>query len=93
MIPYTFVLEPGLKIFKIYCGYWYWGRPSTAELHQDLRELYSKQRPDWKIDTDEMKAKWEDEQNRHKNFYPYGRSWEKEFANIAGAMEHYEKGE
>jgi len=23
MIPHTFVLEPGLKIFKIYNGYWY----------------------------------------------------------------------
>ena len=23
MIPYTFVLEPGLKIFRIYNGYWY----------------------------------------------------------------------
>ncbi|MBA3901775.1 MAG: redoxin domain-containing protein [Bacteroidetes bacterium] len=91
MIPYTFVLEPGLKIFKIYCGYWYWGRPSTTELHQDLRELYSKQRPDWKIDTEEMREKWKDEKNRNKNFYPYGRSWEKEFANIAGAVELYEK--
>jgi peroxiredoxin len=25
MIPHTFVLEPGLKIYKIYNGYWYWG--------------------------------------------------------------------
>ena len=32
MIPHTLVLEPGLKIYKIYNGYWYWGRPSTAEL-------------------------------------------------------------
>ena len=28
MIPHTFILEPGLKIFKIYNGYWNWGRPT-----------------------------------------------------------------
>jgi peroxiredoxin len=27
MIPHTFVLEPGLRIFKVYNGYWYWGAP------------------------------------------------------------------
>ncbi len=27
MIPHKFVLEPGLKIFKTYNGYRYWGRP------------------------------------------------------------------
>ena len=27
MIPYAFVLEPGLKIAKIYNGYWYWADP------------------------------------------------------------------
>jgi hypothetical protein len=25
MIPHTFVLEPGLRIFSIYNGYWYLG--------------------------------------------------------------------
>ena len=40
MIPHTFVLEPGLRIFRIYNGYWYWGRPSISELHADLRELF-----------------------------------------------------
>ena len=32
MIPHTLVLEPGLVVHTIYNGYWYWGRPSTAEL-------------------------------------------------------------
>jgi hypothetical protein len=59
MIPYTFVLEPGLKIHKIYNGYWYWGRPSTGELHQDLRDITSRIRPDYKIDTHEMRKQWE----------------------------------
>jgi hypothetical protein len=77
MIPHTFVLEPGLKIFKIYNGYWYWGRPSTAELHADLREISRRIRPDWKIDTPEMRAKWE--RGERKDFYPYGKSWKQVF--------------
>lgn len=47
MIPHTFVLEPGLVIYKVYNGYWFWGRPSTAELWLDLREVTRKIRPDW----------------------------------------------
>ena len=46
MIPYTFVLAPGLQIHKLYNGYWYWGRPSTEELRQDLREITRQIRPD-----------------------------------------------
>ena len=42
MIPHTFVLEPGLKIFKVYNGYWYWGRPTMTELHVDLRAVFQK---------------------------------------------------
>jgi hypothetical protein len=41
MIPHTFVLEPGLKIFKIYNGYWYWGRPTITELHMDCGQSFS----------------------------------------------------
>ena len=25
MVPHTLVLEPALKIYEIYNGYWYWG--------------------------------------------------------------------
>lgn len=68
-IPHTFVLEPGLRVFKIYNGYWYWGRPTVAELHQDLREVSRKVRPDWRIDTPEMRRRWEAGEREH--FYPY----------------------
>ena len=37
MIPHVIVLEPGLVIFKIYNGYWFFGRPTIEELRQDLR--------------------------------------------------------
>ncbi len=72
MIPHTIVLGPGLTIYKIYNGYWYWGRPTRGELHQDLREVSSRIRPDWQIDTPEMRAAWD--RGERDLFYPYGRS-------------------
>ena len=39
MIPHTVVLEPGLIVFKIYNGYWFFGRPTAEELRQDLRAV------------------------------------------------------
>lgn len=88
MIPHTFVLEPGLKIYRVYNGYWYWGRPSTAELHQDLREITRKSRPDWKIDAPEMRAKWDRDEKQ--DFYPYGKSMREVFVRMAGAVDQFE---
>ncbi len=59
MIPHTFVLEPGLKIFKIYNGYWYWGRPTMAELHVDLRGVFEKIRPDFDLAAPGLREAWE----------------------------------
>src|ERR1700750_947452 len=39
MIPHTIVLEPGLVIYKIYMGYWFFGRATMEELRQDLRAV------------------------------------------------------
>ena len=58
MIPYTLVLEPGLIVHKVYNGYWFWGRPSTEQLWQDLREITERVRPDWDITTPELRAAW-----------------------------------
>jgi len=69
MIPHTLVLEPVLKIFKIYNGYWYWGRPSVEELRTDLREVTRKIRPDWDITNPELKLAWK--QDKKEPFYPY----------------------
>jgi len=49
MIPHVIVLEPGLVVFKIYNGYWFFGRPTIEELRQDLRVVLKKWRPDWDI--------------------------------------------
>ena len=59
MIPHMIVLEPGLVIYKIYNGYWFFGRPTLEELRQDLRAVTRKCRPDWDITTPELKAAWE----------------------------------
>jgi peroxiredoxin len=71
MVPYTLVLEPGLKVFKVYMGYWYWGRPSNEELRADLREVTRRVRPDWDLSSPELRAAWgRGEKDR---FWPYGR--------------------
>ena len=77
MIPHTIVLEPELIVFKIYNGYWYFGRPTIEELRQDLRAVSKKCRPDWDITSPEIRCAWErGEKNR---FYPYGKTYAKVF--------------
>ena len=51
MIPHVIVLEPGLVVYKIYNGYWFFGRPTMEELRQDLRVVTRKCRPDGDITT------------------------------------------
>jgi peroxiredoxin len=79
MIPHTIVLEPGLVVFKIYNGYWYFGRPTIEELRQDLRAVTKKCRPDWDITTPEQRAAWA--RGEKDRFYPYGKSYAKVFAD------------
>ena len=57
MIPHVIVLEPGLVIYKIYMGYWFFGRPTVEDLRQDLRAVTKKCRPDWDITTPELKRR------------------------------------
>jgi peroxiredoxin len=73
MVPHTLVLEPGLRIFSIYNGYWFFGRPTVEDLRQDLRAVVKKCRPDWDLSDPELKRAWE--AGDKKKFYPYGKSW------------------
>ena len=73
MIPHTIVLEPGLVIYKIYMGYWFFGRPTMEELRQDLRAVTRKCRSDWDITAPELKATWAE--GRKERFYPYGKTY------------------
>ena len=73
MIPHTIVLEPGLVVYKIYMGYWFFGRPTVEDLRQDLRAVLMECRPDWDITTPELKTAWNE--GRKERFYPYGKSF------------------
>ena len=58
MIPHTVVLKPGLVIHRVYNGYWFWGRPSIADLWHDLRSVTSEIRPDWDLSTPGLRDAW-----------------------------------
>jgi hypothetical protein len=73
MIPHVIVLEPGLVVYKIYNGYWFFRRPTMEELRQDLRVVLEKCRPDWDITTPEMKLAWRE--GRKELLYPYGKTY------------------
>jgi peroxiredoxin len=79
MIPHTILLKPGLVVHKIYEGYWYWGRPTTHELHVDLREINAEIRPDFHISTPEQRAAWD--AGEREGFWPYGKSFEEVFGD------------
>jgi len=59
MIPHTLVLRPGLVIHSIYNGYWFWGRPSVAELWRDLRAVTAAIRPDWDLSAPGLRQAWD----------------------------------
>lgn len=78
MIPHTLVLEPGLRVYKIYNGYWFFGRPTVEELRLDLRAVLQRCRPDWDISSAEHRAAWaKKDQSR---FFPYGKTHAQVFA-------------
>jgi peroxiredoxin len=78
MIPHTIVLEPGRIVYKIYNGYWYFGRPTIEELRHDLRGVLRKCRPDWDITNPDLRAAWE--RGDKARFYPYGKTYAEVFA-------------
>jgi hypothetical protein len=69
MVPHTLVLEPGLIVYKIYNGYWFWGRLSPEDLWHDLRAVFQKVRPDRDLSSPDLRENWEKgDRSRH---YPY----------------------
>jgi peroxiredoxin len=69
MIPHTLVLEPGLRVYKIYNGYWFFGRPTVEELRLDLRAVLQRCRPDWDISGAEQRTAWANGEKAR--FFPY----------------------
>jgi peroxiredoxin len=72
MIPHTLVLEPGLRVYKIYNGYWFFGRPTVEELRLDLRAVLQRCRPDWDIGSTEQRTAWATGDKA--KFHPYGKT-------------------
>jgi len=72
MIPHTLVLEPGLRVYKIYNGYWFFGRPTVEELRLDLRAVLQGCRPDWDISSAEQRSAWANGETT--KFFPYGKT-------------------
>ena len=72
MIPHTLVLEPGLRVYEVYEGYWFFGRPTVEELRLDLRATLQRCRPDWQIGGAEQRAAWS--KGEKAGFFPYGKS-------------------
>ncbi len=70
MIPHTILLEPGRVVYKIYRGYWYWGRPTPEEIRQDFRAISEKCRPDWDLSARGLREAWEN--GDRSRFFPYG---------------------
>jgi len=58
MIPHTLVLKPGLVIYSVYNGYWFWGRPSITDLWHDLRAVSREIRPDWDLSAPGLREAW-----------------------------------
>jgi peroxiredoxin len=59
MIPHTLVLKPGLVIHSVYNGYWFWGRPSFADIWGDLRDVTREIRSDWDLGAPGLREAWE----------------------------------
>jgi peroxiredoxin len=78
MIPHTLVLEPALRVYKIYNGYWFFGRPTVEELRLDLRAALQRCRPDWDISSAEQRTAWAKDDKT--NFFPYGKTQVQLFA-------------
>jgi peroxiredoxin len=72
MIPHTLVIEPELRVYKIYNGYWFFGRPTVEELRLDLRTVLKHCRPDWDISSAEQRTAWA--KGEKAGFYPYGKT-------------------
>ena len=63
-VPHTLILSPGLRIEKVYVGYWFWGRPSPEQLWQDLGDIYARIKADFDPTTPGARAAWEASRRR-----------------------------
>jgi peroxiredoxin len=46
-VPHTLLLSPGLRIERVYVGYWFWGRPTPHQLWADLGDVFRATKADF----------------------------------------------
>jgi peroxiredoxin len=56
VVPHTLILSSGLRIEKVYVGYWFWGRPSPEQLWLDLQEVTRRTKADYDPTTSAARA-------------------------------------
>ena len=57
-VPHTLILSPGLKIERVYVGYWFWGRPTAHQLWADLGEVFARIKDDFDPTTPAARKAW-----------------------------------
>lgn len=57
-VPHTLILSPGLKVERVYVGYWFWGRPTAHQLWADLGELFARIKDDFDPTEPAARAAW-----------------------------------
>ncbi|HEX8855387.1 MAG TPA: hypothetical protein VF752_07275 [Thermoleophilaceae bacterium] len=73
MVPHTIVCEPRLVVYKIYNGFWSFGRPTVEELRHDLRAVLMKHHWDSDRSEAQVRAAWE--RGERDRFYPPELGW------------------
>jgi hypothetical protein len=73
MLPHTIVCEPGLIVYRMYDGYWFFGRPAVEELRHDLRAVLMKHHWDWDLSDPEVRAAWQ--RGERERLYPPELGW------------------
>jgi peroxiredoxin len=58
-VPHTLIVSPGLKVEKVYVGYWFWGRPTPQQLWLDLQEVFERLKDDFDPTTPEAREAFE----------------------------------
>jgi len=58
-VPHTLILSPGLRVEKVYVGYWFWGRPSPQQLWTDLGDVFARLKEDFDPTAPEVREAYE----------------------------------
>lgn len=70
MVPQTLVLSPGLKIEKVYVGYWFWAALRSIGSGTTLAEIFSRTKQDFDPTTAEARSAFAASQNHAKKRAP-----------------------